>query len=355
MQHKYIPITIMVNYKSLSCHVNLRVLFLILIVLSCKESKQPGFVLQGTVKNMNDGEWLYFEDADSQLEQLIDSVQIKDNRFVFHTMLPEEPLHVVLRTKDWSQYRFLWLENKPMKFDALEDGFLKAKVIGSETEASAQMLRNSLIGISDIEAREKEIEFIITYPKSRVSAELLAMYCTSYGKSKTLGLFSLLSSENKGSKYGIIINNYLTLNKKAEIGDRYIDFEMTNIDGIPIKLSDFEGKTIYLDFWASWCAPCRKENPNLVKTYDKFHSTGLEIVAVSLDEKKKNWLNAIEADSLSWIHLNDYRGMGNKAALAYGVEGIPDNFLINKDGIIVARDLRGEALNKMLLQILVSQ
>jgi hypothetical protein len=76
---------------------------------------------------------------------------------------------------------------------------------------------------------------------------------------------------------------------------------------------------------------------------------------VSLDEKKKNWLNAIEADSLSWIHLNDYRGMGNKAALAYGVEGIPDNFLINKDGIIVARDLRGEALNKMLLQILVSQ
>jgi hypothetical protein len=165
---------------------------------------------------MNDGEWLYFEDADSQLEQLIDSVQIKDNRFVFHTMLPEEPLHVVLRTKDWSQYRFLWLENKPMKFDALEDGFLKAKVIGSETEASAQMLRNSLIGISDIEAREKEIEFIITYPKSRVSAELLAMYCTSYGKSKTLGLFSLLSSENKGSKYGIIINNYLTLNKKLK-------------------------------------------------------------------------------------------------------------------------------------------
>lgn len=118
------------------------------------------------------------------------------------------------------------------------------------------------------------------------------------------------------------------------------------------KLSEFNNKLVLLEFWGSWCGPCRRENPHLVKTYNEYHSKGFEIFAVSLEETKEKWKKAIKKDSLSWTHVSDLKGRDNSAGLIYGVNGIPDNFLIDKNGTIVARNLRGEKLNEKLTELL---
>ena len=131
-----------------------------------------------------------------------------------------------------------------------------------------------------------------------------------------------------------------------------IDFFRENsIDSLK-KLSELKGKVILLEFWASWCGPCRQENPNLVKTYKNFKPKGFEIFAVSLDENKESWLRAIEKDNLNWEHVSDLKGDRNEASLIYGVNGIPDNFLIAENGEIIGRNLRGDKLNRILKEIL---
>ena len=329
-------------------------IFGIILILfsSCNDKPSTEFSLTGKTKGIENGTMIYLDNADSQTIDLIDSTKVENNSFIFNTELPNSPLHVVLRTNDDSHYRFLWLENKSMTFDATQNDFENTIVTGSKVENLAQSLRKELENLSEENQRKKEIEFIKEHPNSIVSAETLSTYLTTFGKKETKELFDLFSEENKLSKYGKIISSYLELKEQAEIGGQFIDFEMVDKNGELQKLSDLKGKIIFLDFWASWCAPCRKENPNLVKTYEKFKPKGFEIFAVSLDENKENWIKAIEKDKLNWYHVNDLKGNGNKASLIYGVEGIPDSFLIDQNGIIVARDLRGKELDKKLTKLM---
>ena len=325
---------------------------LMIIFVSCNEKTDNEFSLKGKTQNLENGTWIYLENADSQTIDLIDSTTVENNSFILNTKLSNSPLHVVLRTNEDSHYRFLWLENKSMTFDASQKDFENAIVTGSNTEILGQSLRKELENLSEENQRKKEIEFIKKHPNSIVSAETLSTYSTTFRKKETKELFDQFSEENKLSKYGKIISTYIKLNEEVKIGGKFIDFEMIDLNGKSQKLSDLKGKIILLDFWASWCAPCRKENPNLVKTYKRFKSKGFEIFAVSLDENKENWLKAIENDNLNWFHVNDLKGNGNKASLIYGVEGIPDSFLIDQNGIIIARDLRGEELIKKLAELL---
>ncbi|WP_422857775.1 redoxin domain-containing protein [Flagellimonas sp. S174] len=325
---------------------------LILLLASCTAKTGSGFSLTGKTNGLKDGTMVYLDNADSQTTDLIDSTEIRNNSFVFETKLPNSPLHVFITINDGSNYRFLWLEEKPMTFDASQSNFENAIVAGSKEENLAQPLRKELESLSEENQREREITFIKKHPNSIVSAEVLSTYSTTYGKEKTKELFDLLSDENKSSKYGKMVSDYIQIREAPKIGEQFADFEMIDQNGNFQRLSDLKGKTILLDFWASWCAPCRKENPNLVKTYKKFKPKGLEIFAVSLDENKEKWLGAIEKDNLNWYHVNDLKGQGNNAAMLYGVEGIPDSFIIDDNGIIVARDLRGKELEKKLEQLL---
>jgi thiol-disulfide isomerase/thioredoxin len=329
-------------------------IFGIILILfsSCNDKSNTEFSLTGKTRGIENGTMIYLDNADSQTIDLIDSTKVENNSFVFNTELPNSPLHVVLRTNNDAHYRFLWLENKSMTFDATHNDFENATITGSKVEKLAQSLRKELENLSEENQRKKEIEFIKNHPNSIVSAETLSTYLTTFGKKETKELFDLFSEENKLSKYGKIISSYLELKEQAEIGGQFIDFEMVDKNGELQKLSELKGKIILLDFWASWCAPCRKENPNLVKTYEKFKPKGFEIFAVSLDENKENWIKAIEKDKLNWYHVNDLKGNGNKASLIYGVEGIPDSFLIDQNGIIIARDLRGKELDKKLTELI---
>lgn len=136
----------------------------------------------------------------------------------------------------------------------------------------------------------------------------------------------------------------------AFIGKQFIDLEAADENGESHALSEYagKGKWVLLDFWASWCGPCRAEMPNVKTAYRKYHDKGFEIVGFSFDEKKKAWLKAINDMNLTWIHLSDLKGWGSIAAEVYEIEGIPDNLLIDPKGKIVAHDLRGEELQQAL-------
>ncbi len=135
------------------------------------------------------------------------------------------------------------------------------------------------------------------------------------------------------------------------IGAEAPDFAQATPEGKILRLSDLRGKVVLVDFWASWCGPCRRENPNVVRLYNTYKSKGFEILGVSLDRDRQRWLDAIKEDGLTWYHVSDLQQWSNAAALLYGVNSIPHTVLVDKDGKIIARNLRGEALEHKLAEI----
>ena len=139
--------------------------------------------------------------------------------------------------------------------------------------------------------------------------------------------------------------------KAFMVGGKAPDFTQNTPDGEELSLSDLEGKVVLIDFWASWCGPCRRENPNVVKMYNKYKDKGFDILAVSLDKTRSKWLGAIEKDGLAWHHVSDLKGWQNEVAKTYGVRSIPHTILLDREGRIIAHKLRGQALEAKLEEI----
>lgn len=146
--------------------------------------------------------------------------------------------------------------------------------------------------------------------------------------------------------------NKLNKLKKFALGAVAPDISLPNTNGKAVNLSSLKGKYVLIDFWAAWCGPCRQENPNIVAAYNKFKNKGFEIYGVSLDDNKEKWLNAIEKDKLTWINVSDLGGWQSSAAKLYNVTAIPKNFLLDKQGKIIAKNLRGKALEDKLKELM---
>jgi len=136
------------------------------------------------------------------------------------------------------------------------------------------------------------------------------------------------------------------------VGGMAPEITLTDTSGNTVPLSSLRGKYVLIDFWASWCGPCRQENPNVVRMYNKFKDKGFTIYSVSLDQAKENWLRAIRNDHLTWTHVSDLKFWQSAAAQLYGVNAIPATFLLDKDGKIIAKNLRGAELEQKLDEIL---
>ena len=143
-----------------------------------------------------------------------------------------------------------------------------------------------------------------------------------------------------------------SMNQLIQVGQQAPDLTMNDQYGKPVSISGFKGKYVLVDFWASWCAPCRKENPNIVKAYNQYKDKNFTILGVSLDDNKENWEAAIAKDKLTWAHMSDLKGWESAAGTVYGVMSIPYNVLLDPQGNVIATELTGPALGAKLAEVL---
>ncbi len=280
----------------------------------------------------------------------------------------------------------VFIENSVIHIEGLADSLWKAKISGSKIQDEYETLKNkletiekegskyykqakeakeagnkakadSLMGIAEksfMEVEKVQKNYIKTNPSSYISPFLLSQV---YYEMDTDTLESYLKSFDKKLEPVQIIKTLserLGKLRKVAIGQITPDFTMVAVDGTPVKLSDIYSKNKYtlIDFWASWCGPCRGENPNVVAVYSEYKSKGFGIIGVSLDKEKAKWEKAIADDKLDWIQVSDLKGWQNEAAGLYAVNSIPSNLLVDKTGKIIALNLREEKLKETVAGLL---
>ena len=205
--------------------------------------------------------------------------------------------------------------------------------------------------------KAKQFEYIKANPDSYISINVLREAAGAVIDVPTIEpVFNSLSARVRESYTGTAMKNSIEKRRAVTVGSQAPEFTQNDENDKPVKLSNFKGKYVLLDFWASWCGPCRKENPNVVKAYNEFKEKDFTVLSVSLDKPghKADWLQAIQKDGLAaWTHVSDLQFWDNQVAKLYGVQSVPQNFLIDKTGKIIAANLRGEELISTLEKLLV--
>ncbi|TSJ38899.1 AhpC/TSA family protein [Mucilaginibacter corticis] len=225
-----------------------------------------------------------------------------------------------------------------------------APELGQDTAFTNQVARHHFKMIADFQT--KNLEFAKTHPASFFAP--VALFGTA-ANDKTVTtaeqIFKTFSPEIQATENGKTIKEFIDAHYRLKVGGAAPAFTQVDPSGKPVSLSAYKGKVVLVDFWASWCSPCRQEIPNLVTQYKQYKDKGFEILSVSLDNNRNNWLKAIQQEGMPWAQVCDLNGQNNAAAKLYGVSAIPATFLVDRNGNLIQTGLRGEDLNKKLAEL----
>ena len=236
--------------------------------------------------------------------------------------------------------------------DKIQTALYKEYKSAKENEDEAGMKKaDSLSTVLDNEIKKQLLAFVKKNNTSVASPYIIMKNSWQFELPELEEVVVVFDTSMNNSVYMQLLKKRVEILRSVAIGQAAPDFTMNDSTGAPVTLSQLNGKYLLVDFWASWCSPCRVENPNVVRAWKAFHSKGFDIMGVSFDKNRDKWVEAIQHDNLAWTHVSDLKGWGNAAGKLYGINSIPSNVLLNPDQKIIARNLRGEDLMKKLEEI----
>jgi peroxiredoxin len=373
-------------------------LSLLLAFSSAIGQTEKAFEIKGSLKNIALPVQKVFINYQSNGNNIMDSVEVKDNQYVF-TGKVTEPLPARMRIKyapaaDGKPVKIISgrdmitlfissdnikvvstdsFSNATIKGSKANDEFKKltallkpvndqlntayeaySKASAAKDEASRKALEDKIDALS-LDSKKVYGDYAKENPNSLIALYAVNQYAGWDINAEEVGpLFAALPVTTQQTASGKNLNERLEIARKTAIGNYAMEFTQNDTLGTPVSLSSFKGKYLLVDFWASWCGPCRRENPNVVKAFQEFKNKNFHILSVSLDQPgaKDKWIDAIHKDNLTWSHVSDLKYWENDVAKQYGIRAIPQNFLLDPTGKIVAKNLNGEELHKKLTSLI---
>ena len=371
-------------------------LLLALLILGC--SSEESYTLKGTAVGIEDGTEIYLQDLGPNNKRVaVDTAIVTQESFTFYKKQEDKKVLQVLFAQGINGQLLLVKDTSPLDITLFKDSLSTSIVRGSKENELFNTYRNEsrlvntkknnlrtllrqaqsetdgvMVDKYLAEIKEMDAEFItdrktILEQHSDKMVSIAALSDLINAKvitpEETESFFENLSEDVQKSPIGSSINQYVAqqkaqkmASKLASVGNKAPEFSALTPEGKELSLSETLGDYTIIDFWASWCKPCRMENPNVVRVYKKYHDKGLNIISVSLDRpgQKDRWIKAIEKDQMDWYHISNLQYWQDPIPRSYGVRAIPATFLLDKDGVIIAKNLRGRALESKMDELLGS-